>query len=90
MQEYKLPDNNLTRYFLALSLIQAPLRLKAKLLTLVDFNPLTLWGAWAGELAQYICLRERIANFNDWGRVQQIMDVSSEKDISIVLPDSEE
>ena len=90
MQEYKLPDNNLTRYFLALSLIQAPLWLKAKLLTLVDFNPLTLWGAWAGELEQYSCIRERIANFNDWGRVQQIMDVSSEKNISIVLPDSEE
>ena len=90
MQERRLPDNNLTRYFIALSLIQAPLRIKSKLLTLVDFNPLTLWGAWAGEIEQYLPVRERIVNFNDWGQVQKIMDMSSEKNISIVLPDSQE
>lgn len=90
MQEHRLPDNNLTRYFVALSIIQAPLWVKSKLLRLVNFNPLTLWGSWGGELEQYLSFRERIANFNDWGKVQEIMDVSSEKDISIVIPDSEE
>jgi len=90
MQERRSPDNNLTRYFVALSIIQAPLWLKSKLLRLVNFNPLTLWGAWAGELDKYLSVRERIANFNDWSRVQEIMDIASEKDISIILPDSEE
>jgi len=90
MQEHRQLNTNLTKYFIALSLIQMPLLLKSKLLTLVDFDPSKLWGAWTGELEQFIPLKERIINFNDWDRVQKIIDTSSKKNTSIVLPNSPE
>jgi DNA processing protein len=76
------------KHYLALSLIHLPLHLKAKLLILVGLDPSRLWGEWQGELLQYYPARERIVSFNEWDKVQAIMDSSSKKGLTIVTPDS--
>ncbi len=88
-QGYRSLDNSVPiKYFIALSLVHAPLWLKARLLTLTDFDPLRLWGEWKDELLQYSFFRKRLLGFKDWDEVERIQDFSYENNIVIVAAGS--
>ncbi|MFH1222956.1 MAG: DNA-processing protein DprA [Pseudomonadota bacterium] len=81
---------NKEKFFVALGILHIPLSVKSELLRLASFNAENLWGVWNEGMNVFARWKHIVAEFKEWNTVDNILSECKDKNISLVVPDSDE